>query len=354
MNHQAYLLYALQVAREFQGQCAPNPAVGAVIVNNGEILSRAAHHGAGTAHAERAVIDNCQSIPDGSKMYVTLEPCCHWGRTPPCTDAIVDAGIKEVYFSFLDPNPQVCGQGMTSLLHAGVNCQQIVIPEITEFYHDYAYWVSTKLPWVRAKLALSLDGKIANKDGSPIKLTDSTVDQFTHQKRYESDAILTTVQTLLADNPQMNARLYGNQYAKTIYVLDSKCRMTTDLQIFQTAKRIVLFHGEEVHQDSILNLEGAGVECIAIPEQSDGSLPMEAIIKKIGELGTHSLWVEAGGKCFQSLIRRNLIKTAYLYYSPKIIGSEALPAFTDRFDITSSPKWQQMGLDSVCEINFDD
>jgi diaminohydroxyphosphoribosylaminopyrimidine deaminase / 5-amino-6-(5-phosphoribosylamino)uracil reductase len=352
MDHQAYLRYTLQLAEDYLGYCAPNPSVGSVIVNNGKILARAAHRGAGTAHAERGAIDSCEQIPPGSTLYVSLEPCCHWGRTAPCTDAIIEAGISEVYFAYLDPNPKVCGQGMTTLLNAGITCQQIVVPEINDFYQHYAHWVMSGLPWVRAKLALSLDGKIAGKGGAPLKLTDVTVDQFTHEKRYYSDAILTSVQTLLADNPRLDARLYGKAFAKPIYIIDTKCRLSRELQIFSTSKRLVLFHADTVAKEKVENLQALGVECRGLVLQGD-VLPMRSVIKSIGSDGCHTVWVEAGGKCFQSLLSQHLVNTAFLYYSPKIIGTESLPAFTQAFTIPTRPRWQQMGVDSVCEINFE-
>jgi len=200
-----YLEQALQMAQLRRGFCAPNPSVGAVIVSGETIISRGHHVAAGHPHAEVDALKKLPTVPKDARMFVTLEPCCHYGKTPPCTNAIIEAGIKEVIYAFRDPNPIVAGKGELVLQEAGIDCRQVSHPEIDRFYQSYAYWQANKKPWVTAKLAMTLNGKIAKEKGEPIAITSPALQEVTHQLRKQADGILTTVKTILADDPQLNA-----------------------------------------------------------------------------------------------------------------------------------------------------
>lgn len=210
-----FLYQALKLAQSRRGFCAPNPSVGALIVKNDRVLAKGCHWEAGLPHAEQIALSNLGEKAHGTSLYVTLEPCCHWGKTPPCVNSVIENGIKEVFIGMKDPNPRVCGKSIELLGKAGIPCQLIELPEIKTFYQSYSYWVKNKRPWVTTKLALSLDLKIAAEHGHPAKVTGKDLETYTHLRRQKSDAILTTTKTLKQGNPQLNARIGKNIHKKT-------------------------------------------------------------------------------------------------------------------------------------------
>jgi diaminohydroxyphosphoribosylaminopyrimidine deaminase/5-amino-6-(5-phosphoribosylamino)uracil reductase len=346
-QHQQYLLMALQLAEEGRGQCAPNPAVGAVIVKNNQVIGRGYHHSAGKAHAEVEAFNHCQENPSGATIYVTLEPCCHWGRTPPCTDSIIRAGIKTVYFGFFDPDPRVVNRGMQTLQAAGVDCFYLPLAEIDVFYTSYHYWQRNKLPWVTAKLALSLDGKIAGENNKRVSITGKIANEFTHLQRKRADAILTTSRTVNIDNPQLNVRIHDKIFSKKIYILDRKLEINKSSEIFKTAKDISIFHAQQI------TAQYANTQLHSVPLSNENELNLQEVLKIIGSEGVHDLWVEAGGILFNALLKAQLINKVYLYVALKALGEKATSAFIEASDLFSSAKkitWNTLGRDGVCEI----
>lgn len=355
LNHQQHLLHALDLANIRRGFCAPNPAVGSIIVNEkGEVISEGYHHGPGLPHAEVNAFNNAKiNNLENCTLYVTLEPCCHFGRTPPCTDAIIRSGIKNVVYAFRDPNPIVSGKGEEVLHQAGISCAHLSLPEIDQFYQSYQYWHHTKKPYITAKIAMTLNGKIAGKNFSPIKITNDEVNQFTHQQRKKHDAILTTVKTILSDDPQLNARCDGEIFSKPIFVLDSQLKLPVNAKILSTAKNIIVFHAKDASPERQKTLETHNVKCIAIEQVAEG-LCLPSIIEYIGQQGVHDLWIEAGGKCFSSFMEKNLLQHAFIYIAPKLIP-EGIDAWNIQLTKTFSSQeiqWQQLGSDVIGEINF--
>lgn len=348
-----YLQQALELAKSRRGFCAPNPAVGAVIVKEGQIIAQGVHVRAGCAHAEVDALNQLGGRADGASLFVTLEPCCHFGKTPPCTQQIIHAGIKEVFFGFSDPHEHVAGSGQRELEAAGVACHLIEIPEITKFYESYSHWIRTKLPFVTAKIAISFDGKIAAKDGLPISITGTELQQFTHRCRKESDAILTTVKTVINDDPSLNAREEDQITAKPLYVVDRQLRLPQDANIFRTSHSITLFYAEKSDSQKVYQLQQRGIRCVPIPER-ENKLILTEILKIIGEDGIHDLWIEAGGEFFSHLLVNGVMQRSLIYIAPKILGSDALSAFgVDSFNCAHAAKniqWVNVGNDVVCEI----
>jgi diaminohydroxyphosphoribosylaminopyrimidine deaminase / 5-amino-6-(5-phosphoribosylamino)uracil reductase len=350
-----YLRKALELAKIHRGFCAPNPAVGAVIVRSGLVVAAGYHTGAGQPHAE---IDALRKLPEGgargATIYITLEPCCHFGRTPPCTDAIKKAGIKRVVYGYRDPDP-VAGKGEAVLAAVGISCEHIHLPEINNFYHSYQYWHSTKKPFLTAKIALSLDGKIAGKNSEPVKITGNALNELTHYSRKKSDAILTTSVTILQDDPQLNVRSNGQIFAKPLYILDTDLRTPLTAKVFTTTKSITIFHQEHADAARLAALTKAGARCIAVPLGVKG-LALEPVIKQIGEDGVHDVWIEAGGKCFAAFSTQGLLQRAIIYIGSTWIG-EGKSAFEDGFSLdslqSSNLRWLQFGRDVMCEINLD-
>ena len=221
-RYAARLLHAasLIAAQSYKGFTDPNPAVGAVVVKNGEVVSVGAHQQAGLPHAEVMALRDISDASD-AVLYVTLEPCCHHGKTPPCTDLIIAKNIKQVYFAYLDPNPEVAGNGCAQLLRAGVACEQLPIPEVDLFYREYAHWVKKQRPWVTAKIAVTADGFIAAAGGAPLAITGDQAQQYTHLRRKHSSALMTSAQTIINDDPAFNVRLGGEYIKKPCW-----CRQT--------------------------------------------------------------------------------------------------------------------------------
>lgn len=353
MVNESYIKQAVKLAAERQGFCAPNPAVGAVLMKDGQFIAQGAHFACGHAHAEVVAIQKAGTQAVGATLYVSLEPCCHQGRTPPCTDSILQAGIKQVYYAYRDPNPAVAGKGETTLRAAGVDCQYSPCVEADEFYLAYQYWWQHKKPRVTCKLALSLDGKIAGEQGRPIQITGDQTQVFTHHQRMQHDALLTSVQTIIKDNPQMNVRLAGQAtISKTVYLLDRQLRLPLDAQIWQTTQKIVLFHQAEVDEKVKAALQQQGADCVQV--QSDGlHLDLNEVLAYIGQQGKHSLWVEAGSQLTQSFLTQSLVQQAYFYLATKSLGSKALQAFSEQLDLTQTAKsisWGNVGTDGLCQI----
>lgn len=349
LQHKKYLLKTLELAEKRLGFCAPNPAVGAVVVKEDDILGEGFHWGCGHPHAEVEAIRAAGDAAKGATLYVSLEPCCHFGRTPPCTDLIKTAGIKAVFYAFQDPNPIVSGRCAGLLNEAGIVCAQVTLVEIDAFYLPYAYWTKNKKPYVIAKLALSADHKIAGENNEAIKISGKECDALTHHYRLHSDAILTTINTILYDNPQLNARIDNTTYTKPIYILDSQARLPLHATIFNTAQSITLFCAKKSAQTE--TLEKRGVRCIVVPQNSDG-LDLNAVLNTIGEDGVHRLWVEAGAQCFQSFLKQQLLNRAILYISKNKLGSDAVGIAFDVTDLSKNAAQYQCGSDWVIDRQF--
>jgi len=353
-NHIAHMKLALALAKERRGFCAPNPAVGALLVKDGTILAEGKHWAAGQPHAERDALNKLEGPAKGAIMYVTLEPCCHFGKTPPCTQAIIDAGIERVYYAFQDPNPVVGGKGAQTLIAAGIPCGQIELSEIDEFYRSYSYWVQHRRPFITAKIALSFDGKIAGPKGERILITGKVLQRLTHENRRNSDALLTTVNTIIHDDPELNVRLNNEVVAKRIYILDSQLRFPLDAKILNTASETIIFHEKNINENQKQRLLAKNIRCVPV-EKGENGLKLKDIVKIIAEDGVHELWVEAGGRCFQSFLEQKLLNRALIYLAPKILGPGAKSAFDSSFSLLNGAKtvdWQSYGQDAVCFIEY--
>ncbi|MBS0185355.1 MAG: bifunctional diaminohydroxyphosphoribosylaminopyrimidine deaminase/5-amino-6-(5-phosphoribosylamino)uracil reductase RibD [Proteobacteria bacterium] len=333
-SHRDYLIRCLKLAKTFSGQCFPNPAVGALIVKNGKIISEGWHEGKGKPHAERNAFSKLQECPEGATIYITLEPCCHWGVTPPCVDAIIEHKISKVIFSQKDPNSLVNGQSIKILEKRGIKCIEIPVKEISSFYEGYSKWHLEGVPKVIAKLAMSLNGKIAGKKGERINITGKFLNDFTHHQRKEHDAILTTAATIIKDNPMFNARINGLFYPKDLYILNSRLNLPSKSNIFSYSKHVTLF----CNPDNIKNknlYKFNNVECISIPSYKFGLLDIKEILKIIGRKGVHNLWVEAGGLLTYSLVHKKLVDVLYLYLSPQWLNPYFTDGFQKEFDFRS-------------------
>jgi diaminohydroxyphosphoribosylaminopyrimidine deaminase/5-amino-6-(5-phosphoribosylamino)uracil reductase len=348
--HEQFLLAALEQAKLARGMCAPNPSVGAVAVQNGVIIAQAAHLGAGTHHAEQLVLEQIPPNTPGVKLYITLEPCNHWGKTPPCVNSIIEHGIEEVVFSYYDPNPIVARNNSSAQLREqGVKVTFYPLTVIEEFYKSYTYWIATGKPRVTAKIAQTFDGKIGYAESERVILSNSLCSEFTHQMRAASDIILTTARTIQLDNPRMNVRLHGREVGKNIAIIDRNLGLAKDALIFTTAKQCFIYHQPDVVQKCAI--ANSNYYSIA---QNNGLLVLNDIIAHLGGLGFHDVWVEAGGTLFSALHKEGLVHRTYIYLVPGSLGEKAVSAYQkeDWFGKGYKISWQAMNDNMIACLDW--
>lgn len=349
LMHEQFLHAALEQAWKGRGLCAPNPSVGAVAVQNNSIIAQAWHHGAGSAHAEQLLLSKLPPGLPGITLYVTLEPCNHWGRTPPCVDAIKQYGIERVVYGYRDPNPMVIANNTPKILKdEGIEVFHLILPEINAFYQSYSYWTQTKKPWVTVKIAQTLDGKIAGLGQARLHLSNELCSEFTHEMRRKSDVILTTAQTVNCDDPALNARLPAETLSKPVAVIDARASLNPASKLFKTAKHCHIYHLESVK----IMTKQPNSTYYAMPGQN-GRVDLAAVISHLGHLGYHDLWLEAGGTLFSALHQAGLVQQTYLYLVPRFLGKESVSVYPHHLPLEFSgqktwiPKGDNMIL-SIC------
>ena len=349
--HKQFLLAALDQAWLGRGICAPNPSVGAVAVQHGKIIAQSWHRGAGTPHAEILLLAQLPNQCTDVTIYVTLEPCNHWGRTPPCVDAIINHGIKKVVYAYSDPNPVVSANNTPVILNEhGISVEHYPLPEIDQFYQSYRHWTFTHKPWVTAKLAQTFDGKIAGAQGVRVLLSNPRCAEFTHEHRLHTDIILTTARTINQDDPLLNVRLPGHDIAKPVAIIDSQLMLNPHAKVLAHATHCHVYH------DALHSVAGQHDNCSyhAMPGAS-GHIDLHAVINHLGSLGYHDIWVEAGGALFNALHEAGLVNRTYVYLVPKILGQAAVPAYqnTTIFNHAHSMTWLAMGDNMIARFDWE-
>ena len=318
---------ALRLARRANGTTSPNPTVGAVLVKDGEIVGEGHTRPSGQEHAEVVALRQAGERAKDSILYVTLEPCSHHGRTPPCTDAIIDAGVREVRFATLDRNPQIAGSGRRALEGAGITVTAGDEEEsAVKMNEAFFKWATTGLPYVTAKFAASLDGKIATRTGDSRWITSEAARRHTHRLRAISDAVMVGVGTVLADDPQLTAR---NRQDRPLHrqplriVVDSQGRTPTDARLFQE-QGPVLVAGAHVPQDRKEALERAGADVMELPAE-DGSVDIKALLVLLGQREVTSVLVEGGSTLLGALFDLHAVDKVIGCVSPVVIGGSQAP-----------------------------
>jgi len=348
--HKQFLLAALQQAWLGRGVCSPNPSVGAVAVRDGKIISQAWHRGAGTPHAEQLVLAQLPEDVSHITLYVTLEPCNHWGKTSPCVDAIIARGIQRVVYAYRDPNPVVKANNTPELLSQnGIEVIYHPLPEIDSFYQSYRYWTLTGKPWVTAKIAQSFDGKIAGADGEHVMLSNALCHEFTHQQRLHSDVILTTAQTVNRDDPLLNVRLPNSCASKPVAIVDRQGILNPQAKVLSMASHCHVFH------DAQYQIAEPHPACSyhTLP-LNNHQLNLEALIRHMGRLGYHDVWVEAGGRLFSALHQAGLVNKTHIYLVPALLGDKATSLYhhAEIFKQPHSLSWQQMGNNMIASLTW--
>jgi len=320
-----YMERALSLAKLALGQASPNPAVGAVVVKGGEVIGQGYTQPPGSHHAEVLALKQAGREADGGTMYVTLEPCCHQGRTPPCTRAIISAGIKEVHMAMLDPNPIVSGRGQKELEKAGVKTTLGEHEEeASEVNEAYIKFITTGMPFVTAKFAMSLDGKIATKEGHSRWISGSESRKYVHCLRYTSDAIMAGINTLLADNPHLTTRCSGGKGGVARkqplrVIVDGRGRTPLNSKVFNEPGNTLLVVGHRLSSDERVAFEKAGAEVMEPPKEY-AKVDLEILLRDLGKREITSVIVEGGGILLGSLFDLGLVDKVIAFIAPIIIG----------------------------------
>lgn len=320
MGDQAYMQRALALAELGRGWTSPNPMVGAVLVKDGRIIGEGYHARCGELHAERAALAACTEDPRGATLYVTLEPCCHQGRQPPCTDAILEAGISRVVVGSGDPNPQVAGKGLDILRRAGVQVTEGICTEACEALNDvFFHYIRTGTPYVVLKYAMTLDGKLAAYTGQSQWITGEEARRHVHVQRGRYRAILVGVGTVLADDPRLTCRIEGGRDPLRI-VCDTHLRTPLPAQVVQTARTVpTLIATCEADPDKRKPYEDLGVQVWTLPEK-DGKVDLAALFDRLGRAGIDSVLLEGGAQLHWAALEAGLVHKVQAYLAPKLLG----------------------------------
>ena len=324
-NREFFMKRALKIAREYKGYTHPNPAVGAVLVKNGKIIGEGAHKKAGDLHAERIAILNAKEDVEGSTLYVTLEPCCHYGKTPPCTDAIIDGKIKKVVVATLDPNPLVAGKGVEILRKQGIEVEVgLLEEEAKELNEDFFVYIQKNRPFVHIKFAETIDGKIATKTGSSKWITGEEARKFTHILRKEAGAVLVGVGTVLKDNPELTVRHIDALKQPKRILIDRFLETPVDFNIFNNKAETILITSEEAEKSKLTQLEKRENIKIYILPLENGKFKIEDTLDLLkGEQIIHIL-VEGGKGLITSFIKEKMFDKISAFIAPKIIGEDGI------------------------------
>jgi diaminohydroxyphosphoribosylaminopyrimidine deaminase/5-amino-6-(5-phosphoribosylamino)uracil reductase len=318
-----FMQEALRQARKGLGRTSPNPAVGAVVVRDGNIVATGYHRKAGLPHAEVEALSRLGRAGEQDTMYVTLEPCNHQGRTPPCTEAILKSGIRRVVVGMKDPNPDVSGGGCARLRKAGIEVVSgVLAPQCRRLNEAFITYITRKRPFVTLKSALTLDGWTATSTGHSQWITNERSRQFVHRLRDRSDAVMVGVGTVLADDPEMTARLKRGKGRDPVrIVLDTRLRISPDAAILHhhSPAETLLVVGDQVPASKRNPFERPGVSLVTCSAEA-GEIDLTGLMDILGQRQITSLLVEGGAAVAGSLIRAQLVDKFYFFLAPKLLG----------------------------------
>jgi diaminohydroxyphosphoribosylaminopyrimidine deaminase/5-amino-6-(5-phosphoribosylamino)uracil reductase len=326
-----FLEMAYGLAEKAKGWSSPNPYVGAVIVKKGTIVGIGFHEKPGNPHAEVIALQKAGSLARNATAYITLEPCVHWGRTPPCVDSLIQAGIKRVVVSALDPNPLVHKKGIQKMRQAGIQVSVGLLEEknarLNEIYNKY---IRQKVPFVTAKVAASLDGKVATKTHDSKWITSRQTREYAHLLRGEHMAIMVGINTLLNDDPRLTIRhpLWGKKQLIRV-IIDSRLRFPLEAKLLKTGSRgrILVFTQQSQTSRKAQELRKKGVEIISVRSSRSGRLDLNKILAWLGQNEISSVMVEGGALLLTNLLENQLIDKIFITLSTKLIGGEKAPTF---------------------------
>ncbi|MDD5730934.1 MAG: bifunctional diaminohydroxyphosphoribosylaminopyrimidine deaminase/5-amino-6-(5-phosphoribosylamino)uracil reductase RibD [Candidatus Omnitrophica bacterium] len=321
-NHEYYMNLAAKLALKAKGKTSPNPMVGAVVVKNNKVIGQGYHEKAGFPHAEVIALDEAGKDARGATLYVTLEPCTHFGRTPPCVDRIIRSGVKEVVIGMIDPNPLNNGKGVEVLKKYKIKTVYPVLEDkLKKMNAVFIKYISKKMPYVTVKVAQSLDGKIATKTGDSKWITSDKSRVFSHRLRQYYDAIVVGVNTVLRDNPKLNAWFAKKQPFKVI--IDSQLSTPQEANIFSENSKVFIFTLPSQAGQVTQNREGLSRKAkIVEVKEKVGQVNLKDMLEKLAKMQVTSVLVEGGGTLIGSLFDDGLVDKVLFFISPKVIGGK--------------------------------
>lgn len=325
----SYLRMAYALAGKAKGWASPNPYVGTVIVRDDVIVGYGYHEGPGKPHAEIIALQRAGSLAEKSTAYITLEPCVHWGRTPPCVESIIQAGLKKIVISDLDANPVVYKRGLKKIREAGIEVTTGLLKEKNKTLNEgYLKYITQNIPFVTAKAAVSLDGKIATKKFSSRWISSAPTREYIHLLRGEYDAIMIGINTLLKDNPRLTVR-HANWKGKKVarVILDTHLRFPMKARILSTLNKgkIVVLTLKKASQRKADALRKKGVEVVALRSASS-LINLKEVLTWLGKQEISSLLVEGGGRLLSSMFEEKLVDKVLLSFAPRLIGGKKAPS----------------------------
>ena len=320
MEDKEYMRRAIVLAQKAGGYAAPNPLVGAVIVKDGRIIGEGYHRRCGEWHAERNALASLTESAEGAVMYVTLEPCCHVGRTPPCTEAIIEHKIAKVFIGSRDPNPLVSGKGAKLLREHGIEVQEDFLREECDALNPiFFHYITTHTPYAALKYAMTLDGKIAAYTGASQWITGTEARQHVQTLRSRYSAVMVGIGTALADDPMLNCRIEGAHQPWRI-VVDSHLRLSPDSRLCRTAQEYpTMIACLDTDTDKRKILAEMGVTVVVCPEE-DGHVSLPYLMRALADRQISSVLIEGGGQLSESALRSHIIQHIYAYIAPKLLG----------------------------------
>ena len=319
-----YMERALALAAKGRGTTTPNPMVGAVIVKDGRIIGEGYHIRAGEGHAEVNAFKNATEDVTGATMYVTLEPCSHYGKTPPCADKIVEKKIGRVVVGALDPNPLVAGRGIEKIRNAGIPVITGILAEKSVALNEvFMKYIVTKRPFVVLKAAMSLDGKIATAEGESQWISCEASREEVHRLRHELTGIMAGIGTVQADDPMLNCRIpRGKQPIRII--VDSHLQIPENSKLVSSAKEYPLIVATVENSDAVKKerLEACGAQIVEMPADSDGHVDLNILMERLGEMKIDSILLEGGGRLAEGALQAGIVDKVQFYIAPMLIGGE--------------------------------
>ena len=318
-----YMRLAMQLAGNAIGRTSPNPLVGAVIVKDNRVVGCGWHRKAGTPHAEVHALNQAGELAQGADVYVTLEPCAHYGKTPPCAKALVEAKVQNVYGGLLDVNPKVAGKGFKILEDAGIHVEYgFLQDELRKQNEVFFKWIEHKKPFVVLKAAMTLDGKIATAIGQSKWITNETSRAYGYKLRDIYDGIMVGINTVIEDNPMLTARVDGGKNPIRI-VVDSSLKIDINANVVQDkSAKIIIATTDKADKDKILKLQAQDVDVIVVDKDKNDKVDIEKLLDILGQQNICSILVEGGATLSGSFVAKKLVDKVYFFIAPKIVGGK--------------------------------
>lgn len=364
MNDKYFMETALSLAAKGQGFTSPNPMVGAVVVKNDQIVGKGYHKAAGKPHAEVIALDDAGHLANGASLYVTLEPCNHFGKTPPCSEKILESGIKRVVIAMCDPNPDVKGGGIEYLTRHGVAVTTGVCENHAKKLNEiFIKYVKTKRPFVIVKCASTLDGQIATSTGDSKWITGPDSRKFVHGLRHMCDAILVGIDTIKKDDPQLTTRIEDGSESRKFMdpiriVLDTRLSIDEDAKVLHlnSASKTIIITGQLISTEKKAAFEKKNIRILK-SNVKNGLIDIDSLMLQLGSLGITSLMIEGGGHIIYSALAACIVDKIYFFYAPKILGGNdgvpickgTGPSFMDKCKHLKDISVRQFGNDVMIE-----